>query len=138
LEACADRLWLVADGTVAPFDGDLDDYRRRVLSDRGAGARSSDGDRKAEARTDQRRAAAERRAELSPLRKRISSAEADMARLAKAIAEIDAKLAEPGLFARDPQQAARLAKTRADTAATLAKAEEDWLDASAAYEQASA
>ena len=33
LEACADRLWLVQGGTVKPFDGDLDDYRRRVLSD---------------------------------------------------------------------------------------------------------
>ena len=28
IEACADRLWLVADGAVTPFDGDLDDYRR--------------------------------------------------------------------------------------------------------------
>ena len=28
IEACADRLWLVADGEVAPFDGDLDDYQK--------------------------------------------------------------------------------------------------------------
>ena len=35
LEACADRLWLVAGGRVTPFDGDLDDYRRAVLSERG-------------------------------------------------------------------------------------------------------
>ena len=34
IEACADRLWLVADGTVTSFDGDLDDYRRLVLSSR--------------------------------------------------------------------------------------------------------
>ena len=27
VELIADRLWLVADGTVRPFDGDLDDYR---------------------------------------------------------------------------------------------------------------
>ncbi len=33
IEACADRLWLVANGEVTPFDGDLDDYRRRVLSE---------------------------------------------------------------------------------------------------------
>ena len=33
LEACADRLWLVQGGRVAPFDGDLDDYRRAVLGD---------------------------------------------------------------------------------------------------------
>src|SRR3984885_981056 len=32
LEACVDRLWLVADGTVRAFDGDLEDYTRFVLS----------------------------------------------------------------------------------------------------------
>ena len=32
LEACADRLWRVADGGVTPFDGDLDDYRKLVLA----------------------------------------------------------------------------------------------------------
>src|SRR5690606_21780069 len=30
IEATADRLWLVADGTVRPYDGDLDEYRRLV------------------------------------------------------------------------------------------------------------
>ena len=39
IEACADRLWLVGDGTVAPYEGDLDDYRRLVL---GGEARASD------------------------------------------------------------------------------------------------
>ena len=31
IEACADRLWLVADGTVKNFDGDMEDYRSFVL-----------------------------------------------------------------------------------------------------------
>src|SRR4051794_37210861 len=39
IEACADRLWLVGEGTVAPYEGDLDDYRRLVL---GGEARGSD------------------------------------------------------------------------------------------------
>jgi ATP-binding cassette subfamily F protein 3 len=141
LEACAERLWLVADGTVAPFDGNLDDYRRRVLSDRGAGAPAADGNRKSEARTgraEQRRIAAERRAELTPLRRRIKSTESEIARLTAALAEYDAQLADPQLFTRDPRAAAALAKSRADAAAALAKAEQDWLDASAAYEDASA
>jgi len=141
LEACADRLWLVADGTVTPFDGDLDDYRRRILSDRGSNGKADEADRKTEARSnraDQRRAAAERRAELTPLRQRIKSAEADMARLGALLADIDAKLADPQLFTRDPQKAAGFAKTRADAATALAKAEEDWLEASAAYEDANA
>jgi ATP-binding cassette subfamily F protein 3 len=31
IETTVDRLWLVADGTVRPFDGDIDDYTRCVL-----------------------------------------------------------------------------------------------------------
>src|ERR1700758_4179597 len=34
IEACADQLWVVADRAGAAFDGDLDDYRRLVLSAR--------------------------------------------------------------------------------------------------------
>ena len=32
VELTADRLWLVADGRVSPWDGDLDDYRRWLLA----------------------------------------------------------------------------------------------------------
>ncbi|ESR25438.1 ABC transporter ATP-binding protein uup [Lutibaculum baratangense] len=28
----ADRLWLVSQGTVAPYDGDLESYRKLLLS----------------------------------------------------------------------------------------------------------
>ncbi len=52
------------------------------------------------------------------------------------ITRVDATLAQPGLFARDPAKAAALAKARADNASALAKAEEDWLEASAAFEAA--
>src|SRR5919106_466488 len=32
IEACADQLWVVANQTVTTYDGDLDEYRRMVLS----------------------------------------------------------------------------------------------------------
>jgi len=141
LEACADRLWLVAEGRVAPFDGDLADYQRRVLSDRGASAETERASREAApaktSRTVLRRAAAERRSELAPLRQRIAQAEAAIARAGKEIARIDATLATPGLFARDPAQAATLAKARSEAANALAAAEDEWLAASAEHEQAS-
>ena len=88
------------------------------------------------ARANARRTAAEKRTELAPLRRRITEAEAAAARLSEDIRRIDAALAEPGLFARDPAQAAALAKTRADRVDALAKAEEDWLEASATFEAA--
>jgi ATP-binding cassette, subfamily F, member 3 len=150
IEACADRLWLVAGGQVAPFEGDLDEYRDLVLAERGnapnpnspplAGDGKGGGDRKGadapRGRVEIRRAAAEKRIELAPLRRRIAEAESALKRLSQEIAVIDMALAEPGLFARDPGRAAALAKGRADAVSALARAEDDWLDASAAFESA--
>jgi len=141
IEACADRLWLVADGAVTPFDGDLDDYRRFVLSDRGgdtsARDRTTDGAPRA-SRAELRRAAAEKRVELTPLRKRLAETEKSIAKLTAEIASIDTALAAPGLFAREPDKAASLSKARADAASALARAEDDWLTVSAELETAMA
>ena len=136
IEACADRLWLVADGTVGPYEGDLDDYRRFVLGREARAAESREATEKV-SRTDQRRAAAEKREELKPLKRRIDAAEKTVARLSSDIAAIDQQLAD-GLFARDPAKATALSKQRAEAADALAQAEEDWLSASAAYEDAMA
>jgi ATP-binding cassette subfamily F protein 3 len=140
IEACADRLVLVANGQAVPFDGDLDDYQKLVLTQRGANDTNPENrkerGRARAGRADIRRAAAERRVALAPLRRRIADAEAAVARLNAEIARIDATLAGSGLFARDPQKAATLAKARADHASALAKAEEDWLEASALEETA--
>ena len=139
LEACADRLWLVANGGVAPFDGDLDDYRRLVLSradDGGAGDTARSDERRS--RTDARRAAAEKRAELAPLKRRITAVETEMAKLGGRIAAIDGTLADPKLYERDPSRVVSLSKERADAAAALAAAEEQWYVLSADYESAAA
>jgi len=61
-----------------------------------------------------------------------------MGRLGKRIGEIDAALADPQLYARDPARVATLAKERADAAAALAAAEEQWLALSGEYESAAA
>jgi ATP-binding cassette subfamily F protein 3 len=139
LEACADRLWLVQNGGVAPFEGDLDDYRRLVLAtadDEGQDGASKSDERRS--RTETRRAAAERRAELAPLKRRITALETEMAKLGKRVGEIDQALADPKLYENDPARAAKLAKERADAAGALAGAEEQWLELSGKYESASA
>jgi ATP-binding cassette, subfamily F, member 3 len=146
IEACADRLLLVADGTAVPFDGDLGDYRRLVLASRSQGREcvsnsketrdSKDASPARAGRADIRRAAAEKRTELAPLRRRVAEAERTVTRLSAEITRIDAALAD--LFARDPAKAATLAKTRAEHASALAAAEEDWLALSAALEASQA
>ncbi|HEY7296963.1 MAG TPA: ABC-F family ATP-binding cassette domain-containing protein [Xanthobacteraceae bacterium] len=137
IEACAERLWLVAEGGVRPFDGDLDDYRRYVLAS-GAGGRTRRGAKEGcGSRADQRRAAAEKRIELAPLRRRIAHAEQTIERLSGEITRIDAELADSGLFARNPARVAELSKARAERMTALARAENDWLAASAELEATS-
>lgn len=137
IEACADRLWLVGDGRVSPFEGDMDDYRKLVLSgglDPEAGRAS-----KAEKGTDkggERRQAAERRVALGPLRKRRDALDERIAKLGEIIAKIDAALADGSAFRTDQAKAADLARKRAEAADALAKAEEDWLAVSAELEEA--
>jgi ATP-binding cassette subfamily F protein 3 len=137
IELVADRLWLVADGTVAPFDGDLDDYRA-VLAEGGRSQAAKAAP--APSRVDDRRARAEARAALAPLRRQAEAAEKTIARLTAERATIEAKLADPRLYAgagRPDEIAAQNARLAA-IAREIATAEEAWLSASAALEEAQA
>ena len=131
LEACADRLWLVAGGRVTPYDGDLDDYRRLVLSGEKTGVAKPPPQID---RGDVRRAAAEKRAETAPLRKRVQEAELKIAQLTRQLGKLDATLGDGSLYATDPARAAELSKTRANVVAAIAQAEEEWLPTSSALE----
>ena len=91
VELVAERLWLVADGTVRPFDGDLDDYRALLAERARPVAKPDPGTRR-----DERRERAEARAALAPLRKQAKDAEARLAKLAAERAAIERRLADPG------------------------------------------
>jgi ATP-binding cassette subfamily F protein 3 len=139
LEACADRLWLVADGGVSVFDGDLDDYRRVVLAARRTRANEAPRDQQPRvARSEQRRLAAARRSELAPLQRQIKAAETEIAKLSDQIAKIDATLADASLYAGSPEKIGTLNRERAEASAALAEAEEHWLTLSTSYDQAMA
>ena len=137
IDACADRLWLVADGTVKPFDGDMEDYRRLVLGlapDAGDNeAASLQLARPSVSQKDVRREAAARREALAPLRKRISAVERTIEMLRAEIDKLDRELAAPDLYT-DPEKATAVAKARAGHVHDFARAESEWLDLSAELE----
>ena len=82
MELVADRLWLAADGSIAPFDGDMDDYAKFVLDRARRAARMEKGGGAAAAPPkDSRKAAALARAQLQPLKKALDDVEAKVARL---------------------------------------------------------
>ena len=133
VELIAERLWLVADGTVRPFDGDLDDYRA-LLAERARPTIKLD----AGTRRDERRERADARAALAPLRRQARDAEARLARLAAERAAIEKTLADPALYV--PTRKAEMAAANARLAAIrklAAAAEAEWLAAEEALEAAS-
>jgi ATP-binding cassette subfamily F protein 3 len=143
MDACADRLWIVRGGTVRPYDGDMESYRAECLAERGggpdrargAGAATPNGQGRVSPQ-EARRLAAEARAALAPLKKMVANAEAEIERLSRRIAAIDARLADGALYARDAARAQALARERGALERARAVAEEAWLAASEAYQTA--
>jgi len=140
VELVADRLWLVGDGTVTPFDGDIDDYRA-LLTDR---ARRTDGARaepavtaRREDRREDRRERAEARSALAPVRDRLKRVEERLARLAEEGAAIDAALNDPRLYAGNRTDLIARARARsAAIARETAALEGEWLSLSEKLEAA--
>ncbi len=135
LDACTERLWLVSGGTVAPYDGDLDQYRAGVLGRSGADRMAG---KKNENRSQSQNSSSERRAKLVPLKKRIKQIETEVQKCEEQIAAIDEKLNDAELQSKNPLEAARLTRIRAQTVEALEKFEEEWLEASGRREELNA
>ncbi|MGO9008187.1 MAG: ABC-F family ATP-binding cassette domain-containing protein [Beijerinckiaceae bacterium] len=124
--ACADRLWLVAEGTVKTFDGDMEDYERYVLGKAGCGNGKKEKERRTK-RIDSGKPAAREKRQYVSLKKRIAAAEEKMKKFHDLIARVDKTLANPDAFAREPAKAAQLSRQRGELERALAIAEEEWL-----------
>ncbi|GAB5387965.1 MAG: ABC-F family ATP-binding cassette domain-containing protein [Alphaproteobacteria bacterium] len=129
----ADRLWLVADGTVTVYEDDLDSYAKDIVSRRTV---SPDGDKaeKAEAspaggRRGDRRAAAELRKKLAPLQKACETARQRVEKLTEARTLLEQALADPGLYERAPDKVADLTRQMGEIDQKLTRAEDAWLEA---------
>ena len=120
IETSADRLWLVDDGTVKPFDGDMDEYTALVLQRTRTGRR-----RERPAST------ASRNARQSPalVQKKLQELDGKILELKDKILLLDKALADHEIYAKEPRKAADFAKLRAKLAADLDKHETRWLEA---------
>ena len=124
VELVADRLWLVKDGAVRPFEDDMEAYRRMLLSERGGGA--------AKPREERPRAAAKPlpRSQAAPLKAEVAKCEARVAKLEEMRETIDSRLANPVLYARgDAEEIEKLRRKHAEVMEGLARAEAMWLAA---------
>jgi ATP-binding cassette subfamily F protein 3 len=138
VRSIADSLWLVANCQAAPFDGDLDDYAEWLARPGETAPEAADaGTDTAQERRAQKRAEAERRNRLSPLRTGIRNLEEEIAKLEAERASIEAALAEPAIYAAAlKDELRRQLERRREVARALAHAEERWIAASEELERA--
>ncbi|XKH02487.1 ATP-binding cassette domain-containing protein [Marinobacter nauticus] len=152
LRNTVDDFWLVCDGTVDEYDGDLEDYERWLAERRkdeeappqrqvaGEPREPSAGTASVTLTADERKARkreeAELRKKLSPFRKRQASLEAEMEKLQAKLGEVEQALADPTIY--DDSNKERL-KTLLGQQAELKRQQEvvegDWLEVSETVEE---
>ena len=128
IELVADRLWLVKDGRVTPYDGDMASYRALLLGGEGRPAKPPKPAKTKPRATPKDKAA---------LRAEVRACEARLDKILTWLAEIDERLADPDLYRTDLDRAETLQKKRAEIVAAQAKAEALWMAAEEALEAAS-
>jgi len=123
MELVADRLWLAADGTVKPFDGDMDDYARFVLERAKQAVKPTQVAREPEPAA----TPAKKKAAVEPLRRKVEAAEQVLTRCTRNLAELETQLADPTLYVKTPGKVAELTKRRDNAKTKLDEAEAAWM-----------
>jgi ATP-binding cassette subfamily F protein 3 len=131
LRSVCDQFWLVADGQVSDFDGDLDDYAGWL--EKRAGAAGTPAAPKP--RSDERKAGREQRRregagkDAAAKRQELRSLETSLDKLGQERARVEKELA--GLdYARDPAHARKVTERHAALLGEIEQAETRWLELS--------
>jgi ATP-binding cassette subfamily F protein 3 len=132
LKSTTDNFYLVADGKVEEFDGDLEDYTRWLVEYRQRNAPVSNTpvnpdktDKKA-----QRQAAAALRQQLAPHKREADKLEAELGKLHEKLAKIDVSLGDSDIY--EPMRKNELRDLLAEQAKLKvreAELEESWMEA---------
>jgi ATP-binding cassette subfamily F protein 3 len=141
LRATTDQFLIVADGRLAPFDGDLDDYRDWLFKTKLAPEEQAaplpekkkpEPAPSVDRRELKKKEAGERQARSAarkPLESRLKRLEEQMAKLSAKKAAIDAQLADPANYSEDRKDALKtLILDQAYAARELESIEADWLE----------
>ena len=143
LEAIADKLWLIDDGKVSEFNGDLNDYqeflnkKNREYKEKLNEKTQTRPDQnlvseKAKAQTyktkEQKKLEAQKRQSLRPLKLEIEKLEKKMDKIKKSLADIDTTLSDLELYSKEPEKVEILSIERAKLSDELDECEITWIE----------
>lgn len=140
LEMVADRFWLADNGTITPFEGDMDDYATHVLEKAKQATRVDAEVNKKEAAPinakAQRQANAQARSQLAPLKKKTDDLMHKINILSDKIKHLEDKLSDPELYVKFPEKAITYGKEKSNLESDKGNYELMWLEAAEIYENA--
>lgn len=151
LEAIADKLWLIDDGIVSEFNGDLNDYQeflnkknreyKEKLNEKTQNQPKQNlFSEKAKAQTyktkEQKKLEAQKRQSLRPLKLEIEKLEKQMEKIKKSLADIDTTLSDLELYSKEPEKVEILSIERAKLSDELDECEIAWIEKQDELEQA--
>jgi ATP-binding cassette subfamily F protein 3 len=132
LRATTDQFLIVANGSLQPFDGDLDDYRDWLLKSKQEKAAVADRPAAKPAAANAPKPAASRK----NLEARIRRLEEMIARLNAQKSAVDARLADPAIYQDASRDALRaVLDDQAHVGRELSQLESEWLDRQAELER---
>ena len=143
LRNTVEEFWLVHQGRVDIFDGDLDAYHQWAqatlqtnLSTR-AQQDADDSDLKVDRKVQRQQAAAQRE-KLKPLTQKLKKIEQEMDKLQSRLSDVEAQLGDADLYLDDNKANMQtLIREQGELKSALENIEVEWLDISEALEQAS-
>lgn len=151
LEAIADKLWLIDNGNVSEFNGDLNDYQE-FLNKKNREYKEKLNEKtqkqpnqnlvseKAKAQTyktkEQKKLEAQKRQSLRPLKLEIEKLEKQMEKIKKSLADIDTILSDLELYSKEPEKVEILSIERAKLSDELDECEIAWIEKQDELEQA--
>ena len=151
LEAIADKLWLIDDGNVSEFNGDLNDYqeflnkknreyKEKLNENTQKQPNQNLVSEKAKAQTyktkEQKKLEAQKRQSLRPLKLEIEKLEKQMEKIKKSLADIDTTLSDLELYSKEPKKVEILSIERAKLSDELDECEIAWIEKQDELEQA--
>jgi ATP-binding cassette subfamily F protein 3 len=128
LRSVCDQFWLVADGAVKDFDGDLDDYATWLEKRGGAASTPPAPKPGAQGKREKKRDGGARK-DLAPKRQELKTLETSLAKLGQEREKVEQELA--GLdYGRDPAHARKVTERHATLLRDIEQMETRWLELS--------
>lgn len=137
LRSVCERFLLVAHGQAQAYDGDLDDYAQWLSEHRRGISSPSVKPKSSIDRRQQRQLEADKRKQLNPLRNRVTKSEKTLAKLHQQQTRLETQLANSEIYSPENKtQLTELLAQQASLRQELTLAEETWMDAAEALDQA--